>query len=88
MPEPGTDMFSLSNRCDASAILGGSNPKSCPVGSDVRHFALQAPIFDLRVMLGFDLIGLMFRAANYPLAPVVIGTIWLTIRRRRRSSVD
>jgi putative tricarboxylic transport membrane protein len=100
----------------------------CAVGT----FALQASIFDLWVMLGFGLIGLMFRAANYPLAPVVIGTIlgpllennlrrslllsrdgywifferpvsatimainvllvigaiWLTIRRRRRSSVD
>ena len=43
----------------------------CAVGT----FALQASVFDLWVMLGFGLVGLLFRAANYPLAPVVIGTI-------------
>ena len=43
----------------------------CAVGT----FALQASVFDLWVMLGFGLIGIVFRAANYPLAPIVIGTI-------------
>jgi putative tricarboxylic transport membrane protein len=43
----------------------------CAIGT----FALQASIFDLWVMLTFGLIGILFRAANYPLAPVVIGTI-------------
>ena len=38
-------------------------------------FALQASVFDLQVMFAFGLIGLLFRAANYPLAPVVIGMI-------------
>ena len=43
----------------------------CSIGT----FALQASVFDLMVMLGFGLIGIMFRAANYPLAPIVIGLI-------------
>lgn len=38
-------------------------------------FALQASVFDLQVMFVFGLIGLLFRAANYPLAPVVIDMI-------------
>ena len=41
----------------------------------IRTFALQASVFDLMVMLAFGLIGIMFRAANIPLAPVVIGMI-------------
>lgn len=43
----------------------------CTIGT----FALQASVFDLMVMLAFGLIGIMFRAANIPLAPVVIGMI-------------
>ena len=43
----------------------------CAVGT----FALQASIFDLWVMLGFGLVGILFRVAHYPLAPVVIGII-------------
>ena len=43
----------------------------CSIGT----FALQASVFDLQVMLVFGLIGILFRAADYPLAPVVIGTI-------------
>lgn len=43
----------------------------CSIGT----FALQASVFDLWVMLGFGLVGIMFRAASYPLAPVVIGII-------------
>ncbi len=43
----------------------------CAVGT----FALQASVFDLWVMLGFGLVGILFRAADYPLAPVVIGII-------------
>ncbi|MGI9500942.1 MAG: tripartite tricarboxylate transporter permease [Geminicoccaceae bacterium] len=43
----------------------------CSIGT----FALQASVFDLWVMLGFGLIGILFRAADYPLAPIVIGTI-------------
>lgn len=43
----------------------------CSIGT----FALQASVFDLMVMLSFGLIGIMFRAANYPLAPIVIGLI-------------
>ena len=38
-------------------------------------FALQASVFDLFVMFGFGLLGILFRAANYPLSPVVIGMI-------------
>ena len=38
-------------------------------------FALQASVFDLMVMFGFGLIGILFRAANYPLSPIVIGII-------------
>jgi putative tricarboxylic transport membrane protein len=43
----------------------------CVVGT----FALQSSIFDLWAMLGFGLIGIVLRIANYPLAPIVIGTI-------------
>ena len=43
----------------------------CSIGT----FALQASVFDLGVMLGFGLIGIFFRAANYPLSPIVIGLI-------------
>jgi len=43
----------------------------CCIGT----FALQASVFDLMVMLGFGLVGILFRAANYPLSPVVIGLI-------------
>jgi putative tricarboxylic transport membrane protein len=43
----------------------------CAIGT----FALQASVFDLWVMLGFGLIGILLRAARYPLAPVVIGFI-------------
>jgi len=43
----------------------------CAIGT----FALQASIFDLWVMLGFGLVGILFRAADYPLSPIVIGTI-------------
>ncbi|MFK7891118.1 MAG: tripartite tricarboxylate transporter permease [Granulosicoccus sp.] len=38
-------------------------------------YSLQASVFDLWVMLGFGLVGILFRAANYPLAPIVIGII-------------
>ena len=40
----------------------------CSIGT----FALQALVFDLQVMLVFGLIGILFRTADYPLAPVVI----------------
>ena len=43
----------------------------CTIGT----FALQASVFDLQVMLVFGLIGILFRATDYPLAPVVIGMI-------------
>ncbi len=43
----------------------------CAVGT----FALQSSVFDLWVMFGFGLLGVLLRAAAYPLAPVVIGTI-------------
>lgn len=43
----------------------------CSIGT----FALQASVFDLMVMFGFGLVGILFRAANYPLAPIVIGII-------------
>ncbi len=43
----------------------------CSIGT----FALQASVFDLMVMLGFGLIGILFRAAGYPLSPIVIGLI-------------
>jgi putative tricarboxylic transport membrane protein len=43
----------------------------CSIGT----FALQASVFDLKVMLAFGLIGILFRAANYPLSPIVIGLI-------------
>lgn len=43
----------------------------CTIGT----FALQASVFDLMVMFAFGLIGILFRAANIPLAPVVIGMI-------------
>ena len=43
----------------------------CAVGT----YALQSSVFDLWVMLGFGLIGIFFRLARYPLAPIVIGTV-------------
>ena len=43
----------------------------CSIGT----FALQASVFDLMVMLGFGLVGILFRATNYPLSPIVIGLI-------------
>lgn len=43
----------------------------CCIGT----FALQASVFDLMVMLGFGLVGILFRAADYPLSPIVIGII-------------
>jgi putative tricarboxylic transport membrane protein len=43
----------------------------CAVGT----YALQASVFDLWVMLGFGLVGIVFRMANYPMAPIVIGTV-------------
>ena len=43
----------------------------CSVGT----FALQASVFDLKVILAFGLVGILFRAADYPLAPIVIGII-------------
>jgi len=43
----------------------------CAIGT----FALQSSIFDLWVMFGFGMIGIAFRLADYPLAPIVIGTI-------------
>ncbi|WP_159590407.1 tripartite tricarboxylate transporter permease [Chelativorans xinjiangense] len=43
----------------------------CVIGT----FALQASVFDLWVMLGFGLLGILLRSANYPLAPLVIGVI-------------
>ncbi|WP_136661042.1 tripartite tricarboxylate transporter permease [Nitratireductor sp. XY-223] len=43
----------------------------CSIGT----FALQASVFDLMVMFAFGLIGILFRATNIPLAPVVIGII-------------
>ena len=44
---------------------------SCAVGT----FAVQYSVFDLWAMLGFGLLGTLMRAANYPLAPVVIGVV-------------
>jgi len=43
----------------------------CSIGT----FALQASVFDLKVMLGFGLIGILFRATQFPLSPIVIGII-------------
>ncbi|MEL6564711.1 MAG: tripartite tricarboxylate transporter permease [Pseudomonadota bacterium] len=43
----------------------------CCIGT----FALQGSVFDLLVMLGFGLIGVLFRLAKYPLAPIVLGLI-------------
>lgn len=43
----------------------------CAMGT----FALQSSTFDLWVMFGFGLLGVLLRLAAYPLAPVVIGTI-------------
>ncbi len=43
----------------------------CCIGT----FALQASVFDLMVMFSFGLVGLLFRLAKYPLAPIVIGII-------------
>ncbi len=38
-------------------------------------FALQSSIFDLWVMLGFGVVGYFLRKLDYPLAPMVIGTV-------------
>jgi putative tricarboxylic transport membrane protein len=43
----------------------------CAIGT----FALQSSVFDLWVMMGFGLLGLLLRNAGYPLAPLVIGVI-------------
>jgi putative tricarboxylic transport membrane protein len=43
----------------------------CAIGT----YALQSSVFDLWVMLGFGLVGIFFRLARYPLAPIVIGTV-------------
>ena len=43
----------------------------CCIGT----FALQGSVFDLMVMLGFGLIGILFRLAKYPLSPIVLGLI-------------
>ncbi|MEC7764961.1 MAG: tripartite tricarboxylate transporter permease [Pseudomonadota bacterium] len=43
----------------------------CAIGT----FALQSSVFDLWVMMGFGLVGIVLRAAGYPLAPLVIGVI-------------
>ncbi len=43
----------------------------CCIGT----FALQGSVFDLWVMLGFGLVGVLFRLAKYPLAPIVLGLI-------------
>ena len=43
----------------------------CSIGT----FALQASVFDLFVMFSFGLVGIVFRSAGYPLAPIVIGII-------------
>lgn len=43
----------------------------CTIGT----FALQASVFDLMVMFAFGLVGILFRATNIPLSPVVIGMI-------------
>ncbi|MEE9428620.1 MAG: tripartite tricarboxylate transporter permease [Paracoccaceae bacterium] len=43
----------------------------CVVGT----FALQSSIFDLWVMLGFGIVGIVLRIAKFPLSPVVIGVI-------------
>lgn len=50
----------------------------CSVGT----FALQASEFDLKVMLAFGLVGILFRAADYPLAPIVIVIILAQFWRR------
>ena len=44
---------------------------SCAIGT----FAVQYSVFDLWAMLGFGVLGTLMRAANYPLAPVVIGVV-------------
>lgn len=43
----------------------------CGIGT----FALQASVFDLWVMFGFGVLGTVFRMANYPLSPIVIGLV-------------
>jgi putative tricarboxylic transport membrane protein len=43
----------------------------CAIGT----YALQSSVFDLWVMLGFGLVGIVFRLAKFPMAPVVIGTV-------------
>ncbi|WP_010140855.1 tripartite tricarboxylate transporter permease [Oceanicola sp. S124] len=43
----------------------------CAIGT----FALQSSVFDLWVMMGFGVVGILLRAGGYPLAPLVIGVI-------------
>jgi putative tricarboxylic transport membrane protein len=43
----------------------------CAIGT----FALQSSVFDLWVMLGFGIVGIILRYAGYPLAPLVIGVV-------------
>ena len=43
----------------------------CAIGT----FALQSSVFDLWVMVGFGVIGIVLRLAYYPLAPIVIGVL-------------
>lgn len=43
----------------------------CAIGT----FALQSSVFDLWVMLGFGILGILLRNADYPLAPLVIGVV-------------
>lgn len=43
----------------------------CAIGT----YAIESSIFDLWVMMGFGLLGLVLRNAGYPLAPLVIGVI-------------
>jgi putative tricarboxylic transport membrane protein len=43
----------------------------CGIGT----LALQASVFDLWVMFGFGVLGTVFRMANYPLSPIVIGLV-------------
>ncbi|MFV0333688.1 MAG: tripartite tricarboxylate transporter permease [Tropicimonas sp.] len=38
-------------------------------------YSVQASVFDLFVMFGFGLVGILFRLYGYPLSPVVIGLI-------------
>lgn len=43
--------------------------------SVIGVFAIQGSIFDLWIMLGFGTIGYFLRKFDYPLAPLVIGTV-------------